>query len=167
MRFAFLCLLVTTGVAHANPNAAAVSYTVGVDGQLAVGQLVGWRSAARFELGVAPGHAVVLRAGLGEMGWKDSEEDDPTYREILSRVGYRFSSGAFFTGLELGQSWFKATYPPDEQMNHDPQWFNDFTLTALVGVKIGPARVSLDYNHDFTSPVRQVGVQLGVDIVSL
>lgn len=40
-------------------------------------------------------------------------------------------------------------------------------LTVLAGLRLGPVRLSLDYNYDFTSPVRQIGVQLGVDVVTL
>jgi hypothetical protein len=151
-------------VADAEP--ARITYTVGADAQLAFGTMIAQRLGTRFELGVAPGHAVVLRGGVGETSWFDNESDDPIYREIMSRVGYRRSSRRLFAGGELGVSWFKPEYPP-EVMNRESHWFNDVTLTALAGVRIGPARLSLDYNHDLTSPVRQVGLQLGVDFVTL
>ncbi len=180
MHIALLSLLAMTAVVHAQAPGAtdptpapadagtpdhgsSLTYTFGADGHLGFGSLVESNVAGRFELGVAPGHSLFLRAGIGTQSWFETEFDDPIWHERFARVGYRMSARRVYLAFEVGDSWFKAEYLPEEQMHHDPEWFDRITATTAVGVKLGPVRLSLDYTY----PFQQVGVQLGFDVLSL
>ncbi|NVB79250.1 MAG: hypothetical protein HOV81_12685 [Kofleriaceae bacterium] len=177
MRSALVCLLAMTGVALAQPPGEAkpaapedevepLTYTFGVDGHFAMGSLVEQHAAARFELGLTRGHAIVVRAGIGETNWLDSEIDDPSYRERFVHAGYRISSRRLFAGIELGRAWFKADYsdtPAEYAPKNPPHWFAETAVNLGAGVRFWRVRLSLDYELRF----HQIGLLAGVDIVSL
>lgn len=165
-----------TGVALAQPPGAAqptedaaepLTYTFGIDGHVAMGTLVEDHVAARFELGLTSGHAIVVRGGIGQTSWLDSEIDLPDYyRERFVHVGYRISSRHLFAGLELGRAWFKAYYgsdfPPEDLPKDPPRWFVETAMNVCAGVRFWRVRLSLDYELRF----HQLGLMLGYDLVS-
>lgn len=151
-----------TPVAPTEPEYTS-THALAVDGRLGVGELIGSQLTVRYELGVSPGHALIVRGGVGVLEWIDQELDDPSYNEMLVRFGYRMSSRYLFAGIELGPSWFKPSYPPDVEMRRDSSWFVDAELTVQAGLKLGPVRLGVDRGFR----LRQTGVQLGVEVFSM
>ena len=152
----------TTTPAAPSSTAAQVEppgFAIGVDGHFAIGEsLIQANIGLRAELAIAPHHALVVRAGIGSVQWVESESDDPEYRELFARVGYRVSAKHIYAGVELGRSVFKAYYPAMDGMPaRDGNSFGGTTYTALVGWKLGP----VDLGFDYTVPMKSFGIYLG------
>lgn len=138
-----------------------LKFGLGADAHLQFGELIHTNVGARGELLVAPQHSIVLRGGVGSVQWMDSESDDPIYREWFVRVGYRLSSTHVFAGVELGRSWYKAHYDAIDMMPaHDGKWFGETTATGLVGIKLGPIDLGVDYTRGSQS-FGELGVFIG------
>jgi hypothetical protein len=141
--------------------AEPLRFGLGADAHLVLGALIHTNIALRAEVILAPHDSLVVRGGVGKVQWFDSEYDDPIYRERFVRVGYRLAATHVFGGAEVGRSWYQAHWDIVDQMPaHDGEWFAETTFTALIGLRLGPVDLGIDYTKG-TESFAQWGVFIG------